>query len=97
MPNTLHEHANGGEGDTAYAFLDRPAVDDHAYGDYEAHGREAGVEAVFGDAGASFADVFLDDVVCVAASAEGANEVAGAWGDVEETGMEGRGEVEAGV
>ena len=98
LRDTLDEHGDDGDGDAADFLLEGPAVDEDTAGDDEDDVHEGGLEAVFGDThAAALGDAFLHAVVDPAAADETACEETGSGDEVEEAGLDGAVEVEAGV
>lgn len=98
LRDTLDEHGDDGDRDTANFLLERPAVNEDAAGDDEDDVHKGGLEAVFGDAhAAALGDAFFHAVVDPAAADETACEETGSGDEVKEAGLDGAVEVEARV
>lgn len=95
LRNALQEHHDDWQRDTADPFLYTPSIDDHACRYDSAQEPQTAAETVFGFTMTSDANVLLDDVICVSAAEEGAEEVPTTGGDVEERALEWTREVEA--
>jgi len=94
----LAEHHDDRQGDATEFLLDRPAVDQHAGWDHDAQERETGPQSVFGNAvAASFLGPLDGNVVGVSAAEKRADYISTTGCEIEESGLDGRGEVEAGV
>lgn len=98
LGHTLDKHTHHQQRHAANPLLHTPPIDQHARRDHQPHEEHATAEPVLGDTMATaFPDPALDDVVGVAPTDEGAEDVAETWGEVEEGREERGGEVETGV
>jgi hypothetical protein len=97
LRHALHKHHHNGQRDAAEILLHAPSIQQHASRNHNPHEREGGAQAIFRDARPAQVGVFERDVVAVAAAEKGSEDVAEAGGEVEEPGLDGCGEVEAGV
>jgi hypothetical protein len=83
LRHTLQKHHNHGQRDAADPFLNTPTVDKHARWNDATQEPQTAAKAVFCFTVTPYANVLLDDMVCVSPTEEGAEEVATAGSDVE--------------
>jgi len=93
----LDEHHDYGKWDATEALLDRPTVDQHANRNHDAHKRQRASQTVFWDANTALRDVLLRYEIRVTPTKERPKDIPASRRQIEETTLDGAGEVEARV
>jgi hypothetical protein len=95
--DTLQKHHQDRKCDSANSFLHTPSIYNHACGDHTTEEDDTTPQAIFSFAVTSFLNVLLDNAIGVTSAEKGAEKVATPRCDVEESRLQGRGELEARV